>query len=233
MLTMKLRHVLRWIALPFLGLFLALPAHAQPAQPELKVGTRVLPPMVVQRDGALTGFSIDLWNAIGNKLGFKTSYQIAPDVRALLELIRSGQVEAGISAISITAARETEFDFSQPMMSAGLQIMVRGKSKDAGDANPLADLAALIFSKSFLIWIGIAMAMVLIPAHIVWLLERNHPSGLLTHRGYFPGIFDAIYWASTTLATQGVIGCRALSRFCGCSPALCLLHSTRRNCQPP
>ena len=181
----------------------SVPAPAQTAQPELKIGTRVLPPMVVQKGGELTGFSIDLWNAISEKLNVKTTYQIAPDVRSLLELVRNGSVDAGIAAISITAAREVEFDFSQPMMSAGLQIMVRGKGKDAGDSNPLSDLATHIFSKAFLVWIGIALLMVIIPAHIVWMLERHHPSGLLKHSTYFPGIFDALYWASTTLATQG------------------------------
>lgn len=190
------------IAAAVLYFLSVLPASAQTVPSELKVGTRVLPPMVTQQGEALSGFSIDLWNAIAERMKVKTAYQTAPDVRALLGLIRDSKVDLAISAISITAAREAEFDFSQPMMSAGLQIMVRGKGKD-GDSSPLGDLAGLIFSKGFLVWIGIAALLVLVPAHLVWLLERNHPSGLLAHRSYIPGIFDAIYWASTTLATQG------------------------------
>ncbi len=201
------RPVMGWIFFLMLAIAPLLgasqPAFAQSAQAELKIGTRVLPPMVVQNGNEINGFSIDLWNAIAGKLNVKTTYQTAPDVRSLLDLVRSGAVDAGIAAISITAAREAEFDFSQPMMSAGLQIMVRGKGKDAGDSNPLADLTVHIFSKAFMVWIGIALMMVIIPAHVVWLLERNHPSGLLKHPAYFPGIFDALYWASTTLATQG------------------------------
>lgn len=202
MMNFALRTLIRWIALPVLTILLSLPASAQPVQQELKIGTRLLPPMVVQQNDALSGFSIDLWNAIGEKMQVKTTYQVAPDVRALLELVRTGAVDAGISAISITAAREAQFEFSQPMMSAGLQIMVRGKGKDA-DANPLADLMGLVFSKSFLLWIGIAAMLILVPAHLVWILERNHPSGMIPVRAYFPGIFYALFWASSTLATQG------------------------------
>jgi polar amino acid transport system substrate-binding protein len=178
------------------------PAAPQAAREEVRVGTRVLPPMVVQQGDVLTGFSIDLWNAIADKLDLKTSYQTAPDVRALLELVRSGKVEVGISAISITAAREAEFEFSQPMLSAGLQIMVRGQGKES-DANPLRDLLRLLFSPTILVWLGIACLLVLVPAHLVWLLERGHPSGIIPTPHYIPGIFYALFWAASTLATQG------------------------------
>jgi polar amino acid transport system substrate-binding protein len=43
---------------------------------------------------------------------------------------------------------------------------------------------------------------VLIPAHIIWLLERTHDGGFLENKAYFPGIFKACWWAAATLATQ-------------------------------
>ncbi len=164
--------------------------------------TRVLPPLVVQQQGQLSGFSIDLWNKIAERLQMKTSYQVAPDVRALLEEVRSGKAEVGISAISITAAREKEFDFSQPMLNAGLQIMVRGKGQESG-SNPLWDVLGLLFSKAILVWLGIALLLILVPAHLVWLLERGDKDGLVPTKNYIPGIFHAMFWAAGTLATQG------------------------------
>jgi polar amino acid transport system substrate-binding protein len=175
---------------------------AQTGAQEVRVVTRVLPPLVVDQQGQLSGFSIDLWNKIAEGLQLKTSYQIAPDVRALLEEVRSGKAEVGISAISITAAREKEFDFSQPMLNAGLQIMVRGKGQGAG-SNPLSDLLGLLFSKAILVWLGIALLLILVPAHLVWLLERRHKDGIIPTENYFPGIFYAMFWAAGTLATQG------------------------------
>jgi polar amino acid transport system substrate-binding protein len=106
-----------------------------------------------------------------------------------------------VAAISIVSKREAEFDFSQPILNAGLQIMVRGRGQDA-DANPLWDLLALLFSPTILVWLGIALLLILIPAHIVWFLERRHKDGIIPTDDYIPGIFYAMYWAASTLATQ-------------------------------
>jgi polar amino acid transport system substrate-binding protein len=149
----------------------------------------------------MTGFSIDLWNKIAEHLQLKTRYQVAPDVRALLEDVRDGKADLGVAAISMTSAREAVYDFSHPILSAGLQIMVRGKGQDT-DSNPLMDLLGLLFSKTILLWMGIALLLILLPAHIVWLLERRHRNSILPTDKYLPGIFHAMYWAAGTLATQ-------------------------------
>src|SRR5262249_21722780 len=123
------------------------------------------------------GFSIDLWSKLAERMQLKMRYQIAPDVGALLEEVRARKADLGVAAISVTAAREAEFDFSHPILNAGLQIMVRGKGQEKeSDSNPLADLLGLLFSKTILVWMGIALLLILIPAHIVWFLERRHPN---------------------------------------------------------
>src|SRR5262245_23015448 len=178
------------------------PKQEQVQKQELRVVTRVLPPLVVEQPGgALSGFSIELWNKIGEKLQPKTSYQTAPDARALLADVRAGKADVGVAAISITSAREAEFDFSQPILNAGLQIMTRGRGQDA-DSNPLWDLLGLLFSPTILVWLGIALLLILIPAHIVWYLERQQKDGIIPTDKYYPGIFYAMYWAAATLATQ-------------------------------
>ncbi|MGV3633725.1 MAG: transporter substrate-binding domain-containing protein, partial [Pseudorhodoplanes sp.] len=68
-------------------------AQAQPATQEVRVVTRVLPPMVIDRNGQLTGFSIELWNRIAERLQVRTTYEVAPDVRALLDQIRTGKAD--------------------------------------------------------------------------------------------------------------------------------------------
>jgi polar amino acid transport system substrate-binding protein len=188
---------------PLLIALMTLPgaASAQPTPDEIRVATRVLPPMVEQQDGVLTGFSIDLWNAIAARLKVKTVFQVAADVPALFDLIRGGKADLGISALSITAAREAEFDFSQPMFNAGLQILVKGKDTD-GPVSPLREIMGLLFSRTMLVWLGVALIMIIVPAHAVWLLELRHPSGIMTTRSYFPGIFQGMFWAASTLATQ-------------------------------
>ena len=92
-----------------LAMFLATnAATAQTAPSELRVATRVLPPVVVDQGGTLTGFSIDLWNKIAERMQLKMRYQVAPDVRALLEEVRAGRADLGVAAISVTAARVTQ-----------------------------------------------------------------------------------------------------------------------------
>ena len=196
----------RLAAVFWLAATLATTASAEPkaqAEPrDINVATRILPPLVVEQKQALSGFSIELWNAIAARLKLKTSYQPAPDVRALLEEVRSGKAEIGVAAISITAAREIEFEFSQPILNAGLQIMVRGGGGRDGDSNPLWDLLGLLFSKTSLVWLGVALLLLLIPSHVVWFLERRHNSGIVPTDKYIPGIFYAMFWSAATLATQ-------------------------------
>jgi polar amino acid transport system substrate-binding protein len=102
-------------------------------------------------------------------------------------------------AIFITSARDEVFDFSYPISDAGLQIMVRDTHQTAATANPLWDLLRLIFSRTTVAWLGMALLLVLIPAHVVWVLERRREDGAISSRKYFPGIFESAYWALSTL----------------------------------
>ncbi len=57
----------------------------------------------------------------------------------------------------------------------------------------------LIFSQTTLLWLGMALLLVLIPAHLVWLFERRRQDGVISSPNYFPGIFEAVFWAISTL----------------------------------
>lgn len=175
----------------------------EPAQGRetLKVATRVVPPFVVEKDGQLGGFSIELWRAIADRLKVDSQFKAWPSVPELLDHVKAGEADVGIAAISVTADRDKNYDFSQPMMDSGLQILVRG---DGGLPNPLTGLLKALFSSTALIWLGIATLLIVIPAHIVWWLERKHPEGIVPPgEAYYPGILHALWWAAGTLATQG------------------------------
>ena len=190
-------------ALVFLvTLIAASPAAAQSTNPTaLKVAIMVVPPLVMRQDGSYTGFGIDLWNAVAAQMKVKTDYRLMSDVTSLVEVLRSKSVDIVGSPVTITTARDAEFDFSLRIMQAGLRVMVR----DTGGSttpNPLEDLLELLFSKTMLLWLGIALVLVLIPAHLVWLLERGREGGMIRNPKYFPGIFEAMYWAVSGLTSQ-------------------------------
>lgn len=190
-----------WIVLLLVAFLPARATLAEDPASSLRVATRIVPPLVQMEKGQLAGFSIDLWNAIAGRLGVKTQFVEMPDIGSLLESVHTKSADLGIAGISITADRDKSFDFSQPMLSAGLQILVRGKS-DQGTANPLWGFLRLLLSPMILVWLGIAFLLIIIPAHVVWLLERRRTDGIITDAGYFPGIFQALWWAAGTLATQ-------------------------------
>ena len=192
--------VARSLALALMGLLLLPgPSRAQaPAKP-LRVATRVIPPFVFEENGKLAGFSIDLWQGISEQMKVGSEMVVSPTVTDLLAAVKSGKGDLGIAAISITAERSKEFDFSQPMFDSGLQILVRAQS---GGGSSVPDALALLFSSAVLPFVGVTLLFILVPAHMVWWSERRHPRGMIGSRSYFPGIFEACWWAAATLATQ-------------------------------
>ncbi len=169
-------------------------------QPEsLRVATRLVKPFAFEENGKRTGFSIELWNEIAAQLNVKTEFVVKPTVKELLDAVKSKDVDLAIAAISITAEREMELDFSQPMFDAGLQILTPMQTSRAA---LVKTILANLFSTTVLPYIlGVAIILVVI-AHLVWLLERRHPTGMLARPEYCPGIFEACWWAASTLATQ-------------------------------
>jgi polar amino acid transport system substrate-binding protein len=164
----------------------------------LKVMTKILPPFVTEENGELGGFSIELWKNIAQELEIKSDFKKTASIPGLLKAIEDKQADLSIAAISVTAEREKEFDFSQPIFDAGLQILVRSQ----GSQSSLARLLGSIFTPTLFQLLGLMVLIVLIPAHIIWLVERNHDGGFLENSAYFPGIFKACWWAAGTLATQ-------------------------------
>ena len=118
---------LQWfiVALVISGLTSVLPAQGE--MQDLRVVTRMIAPLVITQHGELTGFSIELWNKLAERMQVRTRYRVVPDVGALLEEVRSGKADLGIAAIATTPEREKQFDFSEPILNAGLQIMVRSQ----------------------------------------------------------------------------------------------------------
>ena len=163
-----------------------------------KVATKILPPFVIEENGELGGFSIELWKNIAQELEIKSDFKKTASIPGLLTALKDRQADLSIAAISVTAQREKDFDFSQPIFDAGLQILVRSQ----GSQSSLAKLLGSIFTPTLFQLLGLMALIILIPAHIIWLVERNHDGGFLENSAYFPGIFKACWWAAGTLATQ-------------------------------
>lgn len=187
-------------ALPGLSASAAPPPAPTPTR-SLTISTHDLSPFVTtDADGIKSGFTIDIIDAIAKRVGWTLSYLDVDNVAAQLRAVGDSQADAAAGAISITADRAQRFDFSQPILNAGLQIMVPvGTNQRSNPA--LVDFLKLLFSQTMLIWLGVALLLTVVPAHIIWLLERRHNHSMVSNR-YFPGIFQAFGWGLGMLAAQ-------------------------------
>ncbi|MEZ0357638.1 transporter substrate-binding domain-containing protein [Mycobacterium sp. SA01] len=204
--------VLVWVA--GLGLIGAPRAAAQPApedgSQQVTVAIHRLEPFVMKTStGEWTGFSIDLWTEIARRLGWSTDYLATDDVNGQLAAVADGRADLAVGAISLTAQREKSFDFSQPTLDAGLQIMVP-VHHTRPSVPGLGGFLDLLWSRTMLIWLSAAVVVSVVPAHIFWFIERRTAKPVVS-RSYFPGIFQAFGWGigslvgkNSTAATQSV-----------------------------
>ncbi len=178
-------------------------AFAQDATPSkvpatINVVTRVLPPFVIKKGDAYSGFSVELWDAIAKELAINYQWVEKKNVKEIIAGVEAGEGALAIAAISITSEREEKFDFSQPMFDSGLQIMVPA-NKDAGLG--FRQIWALFTTGPMRILMLLMAALILVPGHLAWFADRRHPSGLFSQK-YFPGIFQATWWAIGAAAGQ-------------------------------
>lgn len=176
------------------------PAPAPPAAPSaapLRIATRLSKPDVFQENGEMVGFSVDIGRSLLAQLQRQAAIEVYPDVPDILNAVRTGQADLGIAAIALTSQREQEFDFSHPILSNELQIMVL----DEGEAGVFRQLFTTLFSKNVLELLGIIAFLMLIPVHIVWYFERQNKE-LISNSSYIPGIFEALWWTLLTLLGQ-------------------------------
>jgi hypothetical protein len=137
---------------------------------ELVVGTKEAPPFAMKGpDGNWTGISIDLWTQIAQKLGVKFRLVEEPSVQSLLDATSQGRYDLSVAAITITAERERNVDFSQPFYDTGLGIAVSVKSVSVWH-----EIIQTMTSFGFLQAAGALIGISLAVGALIWLLEHRH-----------------------------------------------------------
>ena len=165
----------------------------------IKVGTRLVKPFVMEENGALTGFSIELWRELMTIANRQSDFNLHGPLAELLAGVQSGPDDAAIAAISITAQREKVMDFSVPIFKSGLGIMV----PDTGQGGVMSTLRAFINADMFT-YAFVFLIIMAIPAHIIWWAERKYTgeNDIPISAAYYPGILQAMYWAIATTGGQ-------------------------------
>ncbi len=179
----------------------ASPAAPQDPGPEVRAVAGVFPPFVMLERGRLTGFSVELWHAVAARMDVRTSIQVAPDTTSAFAALRDGKADVVITGHFYTPERNREFDFSYSILNAGQQVMVRSGGGTGMDT-PLRTYTALLFSRTMLLWLATALLLLVVPAHVVWFLDRRSGEVAGGDARYFPGIFHALTWAAQGLLNQ-------------------------------
>lgn len=194
----------RWRALLCVILMVCVPVLATPAAAAprtVTVSVASTSPFVMKMGDEWSGFTVDLWEAIAKRQGWTTQWVEDTTPDGQLKSVATGRADVAASGLSITAARTATFDFSQPYLDAGLQIMVPARA--AADTSPgVVDFLKLLFSRTMLTFLLVALIVTVIPAHVLWLIERRHADPAVS-RSYFPGIIQAFGWGLGSLAAQG------------------------------
>jgi ABC-type amino acid transport substrate-binding protein len=161
----------------------------------LRVAVKVVAPFVMRDGDNWVGFSIDLWRAIAGRRGWTYSFVGVDTIDQQLEAVRTGSVDAGLAAISVTGEREQTIDFSYPYFRSGLQLLVT-----SSDSSFFSAVISFI-TPDLLKLILFVVVVLLVVAHGVWLFERHMDADF--PKKYLPGVGEALWWAGVTLTTVG------------------------------
>jgi polar amino acid transport system substrate-binding protein len=174
------------------------PASAAAGSPEvgreINVVTAPIAPFVLRDRDRLTGFSIDVWSAVATRAGLQFSWTVVATVADLLDAVKRGDADVGISAIVITPQREQMVDFAHPYFNSGLQIMVRAQNTvglwDAIREIPWSAIAELL---------GATILIVFLLANVLWLVERRRNPDF--KGAYLPALGEALWGTMLIVAT--------------------------------
>lgn len=171
-------------------------AMAEDSKP-LVIGTREAPPFAMRdADGQWTGLSIELWRDVANQLDLDYELREMGEPETLIHGVADGTIDASIAAITVTAARAQQVDFSQPYYTAGFGIVV----PEAG-SSWWATLSAF-FSYDFLKVVAALSVVLLTAAFGVWLFERKtNEEQFGGHPAH--GLGAAFWWSAVTMTTVG------------------------------
>jgi len=185
-----------------LALIFLLPIFAQ--SETLKIGIKPSEPWVMYDRNASVenrkpiGFSIDLWNKMASDMGVETEWVYYDSTTKLVEATKNSEVDASISAVTITSSRERDIDFSSSMYELGLQVMVDASTSSASvlelmgkEISKMMTLSASIY---FLLFLFITI-------NLRWYVDSKDEKSDLFSKNYLSGIVDAFWWGITMLVT--------------------------------
>ena len=163
----------------------------------LIVAAREAPPFSFRgADGRWTGVTVEAWEHIADKLGYTYEYR-EYDLIDALEAVRTGKVDVGVGAFSITASRAAEMYFTHSYATAELGIATTKDQEHLWGA-----FFGHLFSWQALRTLLIVVGIVGFVGCCVWLFERKSNPGHFSD-GAVDGLTSGFWWSAVTMTTVG------------------------------
>ena len=178
-------------------------ADDETASPQkLLVGTMDKPPFALKTaDGSWKGLSIGLLEMIARDLGLEYELVEYDSFAEILAAVEKGKVDV-VTALAVTAPRETIVDFSHPFLSTGSAIAVPVPNSRPGLFDFTGDFVDRFVSLDFLIVIAMLILLSLAAGALVWLFERRVGNVMFSGKGV-NGLWQGLWWAMVTMTTVG------------------------------
>lgn len=166
----------------------------------LRVAARTLPPLLTYDDGAYSGFDVELAELIAARLGMDTEFYAADTVAKQIDDVQRGVADIGLGGVAITEDRESEVDFSLPVLLTGLTILVPNDAEQ-GLWGSITHFVSTLLASDLPWLIAVVGVAVLVAAHMIWWFERRDNPDFA--KSYRRGIWDSFYWSVVTMSTVG------------------------------
>lgn len=170
---------------------------AQTTDLPIKVGIKIAPPFAMKDDdGQWTGLSVELWNEIAAQLNIKFSWQES-NLTDLLAGVSKGELDAGIAAITVTADRETQLDFSHTYYLTGLSIATPIQANTGW----ITIIRGIFSIRMLQVVLALLVLLFLVGTAAWWVERRNNPKHFSNDA--VKGIAGGVWWAAVTMTTVG------------------------------
>ncbi len=132
--AVKTKYLVAVASLLVLGL-LTLSVQVFDTRPQISVAVEPgVYPFAFDKDGKLTGYDIELMDAVAAKAGLKPVYR-ATTLENMLAAVHGRQADAAISSLSVTAERQKLVAFTRPyIVNGGLALLAAADSPVIGPA---------------------------------------------------------------------------------------------------
>ena len=163
----------------------------------MTVAVREAPPFAFKDEtGQWVGITIELWESVAKRLGYKSEYQ-EYNLADSLDAVANGKADVGVGAFAVTADRVERMYFTHTYASAGLGIATTEEK---------AELWEVFFDRLVTVnfWRAVAVlaGVLLVAGALVWLFERRQNSDQFS-RHPVHGLASGFWWSAVTMTTVG------------------------------